>query len=58
VLPGPGFWAQTIRETIGHIPFVPKGAQLLDLIMAFVTVAFLAAHLPFWSVLKNPKLEG
>lgn len=47
---GPGFWAQTVSETFGHLPLVPSSWQLLDLVMLFLGSAFFVAHLPLWSV--------
>ncbi|GAA5842832.1 hypothetical protein JCM3766R1_007178 [Sporobolomyces carnicolor] len=43
---GPGFWAQTVSETFGHLPLVPSSWQLLDLVMLFLGSAFFVAHLP------------
>lgn len=46
-LAGPGFWAQTVHEALGfNLPLFSKATQLLDLNMLFVTLAFLAFHLP------------
>jgi hypothetical protein len=44
---GPGFWAMTVKEAVGfNLPLFPASTQLFDLNMLFVTLAFLAFHLP------------
>ncbi|ORY86654.1 hypothetical protein BCR35DRAFT_277481 [Leucosporidium creatinivorum] len=42
---GPEFWTQTVGETLGHLPLI-SNITLQSMMMLFVSLAFLFAHLP------------
>ncbi|GAA5939760.1 uncharacterized protein JCM15063_005278 [Sporobolomyces koalae] len=49
---GPEWWSLPVEQALGSFPLVPSSFKMLDLVMLFLTSAFLIAHLPLclWNV--------